>query len=262
MQTQLVLFKDIKHSCKLHDAPSVGTATCKIEPQKFANSLKAIYASDDGGIHWSPLEVARVRAFDMPELRRGLRKIAANKCGDEHGIVAEMLKSGSAKLHDTILHSFNEMLSTASFPDDWHHTIFKMLPKTGDSSNVDNWRPIAILPILYKLFNRLLFERIFPILDEHQDTSQLGFRPGMRLENAFATIEGLLSNCHEHHTDLWIASLDMRKAFDRVEFSALFRALRMYGLDEPHLNLIACLYANQHASVDGSSAFRTQRGAK
>ena len=100
------------------------------------------------------------------------------------------------------------------------------------------------------------------MLDEHQDTSQLGFRPGMRLENAFATIEGLLSNCHEHHTDLWIASLDMRKAFDRVEFSALFRALRMYGLDEPHLNLIACLYANQHASVDGSSAFRIQRGVK
>ena len=37
----------------------------------------------------------------------------------------------------------------------------------------------------------------------------------------------------------------MRKAFDRIEFKALFRALRVFGLDEPHLNLIAALYANQ-----------------
>ena len=84
----------------------------------------------------------------------------------------------------------------------------------------------------------------------------------MRLENAFATIEGLLSNCHEHHIDLWVASLDMRKAFDRVEFSAVFEALQKYGLDNPHLNLITCLYANQHASVDGSDTFGVQRSVK
>ena len=61
----------------------------------------------------------------------------------------------------------------------------------------------------------------------------------MRLENAFVTIEGLLMNCYEYHIDLWIASFDMRKAFDRIEFSAIFEALRKYGLDEPDLNLIA-----------------------
>ena len=119
-----------------------------------------------------------------------------------------------------------------------------MLPNTCDLSNVDNWRPIAILPILYKLFNRLVFALIFPILDQHQDQSQLGFRPGMKLENTLAKIEQIFSNCHEHDIDLWVASLDMQKAFDCVEFSAVFQTLRKYGLDELHLNLIACFYVS------------------
>ena len=168
---------------------SVGTAACKIEPQQFAIALKAICASDQTDLQFDASEVARVQPFDIEELRTGLRKLALNKCGDEHGIVAEILKSGSDSLHDYILRCFNETPSTDSFPQEWHHTIFKMLPKTGDSSNVDKWRPIAILQILYGLFTQLLFAHIIPILHQHQDQSQLGFRLSMRLENAFATIE-------------------------------------------------------------------------
>ena len=146
-------------------------------------------------------EMARVQPFDIEELKTGLRKLVFNKCGDEHGIVTEMLKSGSDSLHDCILRCFIEMLSTSSFPQDWHRMIFKMLPKTGDSSNVDKWQPIAILQILYGLFTQLLFAHILLILHQHQDQSQLGFRLSMRLENAFATIEKLVGNCDDHHID-------------------------------------------------------------
>ena len=84
----------------------------------------------------------------------------------------------------------------------------------------------------------------------------------MRLENAFATLESLLSCGHEFYLNLWIARLDMRKAFDKLDFKALFRALRQYGLDEPHLNLITALYANQQATVEGRSKFNIERDVK
>ena len=197
LQTQLEKFTDIKHSTRIHDAPSVGATSSNIAPQQFANSLTAVYKSNNYSVDWDVAKVREVPLFSIAELRTGLRKLASNKCGDEHGVVAEMLKYASELLHDTILQCFNQMLATGHFPDDWHQTVFKMLPKSGDLSSVDNWRPIAILPILYKLFSHLLFARIFPVLDQHQDDDQLGFRPGMRLENAFATLESLLSNCNE-----------------------------------------------------------------
>ena len=83
-------------------------------------------------MYWNASEVARVRSFTIDELHAGLRKLASNKCGDHHGIVAEMLKHGSKLLHTCILQNFNSMMTTGFFPEDWHHTLFKMLPKTGN----------------------------------------------------------------------------------------------------------------------------------
>ena len=59
-----------------------------------------------------------------------------------------------------------------------------MLPKTGDLKQVSNWRPIAIIPILYKLFARMVYHRISPILLAKQSRDQFGFAPGFRIEDA------------------------------------------------------------------------------
>ena len=50
LQIQLEEFKDVKHGARIHDAPSVGVTRSSIEPQKFANSLAAVYKSDNDRI--------------------------------------------------------------------------------------------------------------------------------------------------------------------------------------------------------------------
>ena len=138
MQPQLKTFRNIKHSYRTHDALSVGAASCNVERQQFANSLAEIYKSSDGDADWKASEVARVRPFTIYELHACLCKLASNKCGDHHGIVAEMLKHGSKLLHTCILYNFNSMLTTGIFPEDWHHTLFKMLLRIGNLNSVDN----------------------------------------------------------------------------------------------------------------------------
>ena len=67
-----------------------------------------------------------------------------------------------------------------------------MLPKSGDLKDSGNWRIILILPILYQIFSKMLYNRLLPFLDHTQYDDQIGFRPGMRIENAFATLDGLI----------------------------------------------------------------------
>ena len=52
-----------------------------------------------------------------------------------------------------------------------------MLPKSGDSSQPTNWRPIAALKITYKIFSRLLYNRLRAVMNEQQPNDQTGFRP-------------------------------------------------------------------------------------
>lgn len=63
---------------------------------------------------------------------------------------------------------YNDILKTGVAPQNWYDTTFAMLLKSGDLKKVTNWRPIAILPVLYKIFAKMLHYRLQPILEEHQ----------------------------------------------------------------------------------------------
>ena len=65
----------------------------------------------------------------------------------------------------------------------------------------------------------------------------------------------------EWNFPVWFASLDLKKAFDRIEYSSLFGALQSQGVSRPYLKLLAALYCNQTGDVTGNT-FRIQRGVK
>ena len=61
---------------------------------------------------------------------------------------------------------------------------------------------------------------------------------------------------------LWFASLDLRKAFDRVEWKALFEALNEQGLPEEYQHLLAMLYDNQVGTLGQGQYFPIRRGVR
>ena len=137
-----------------------------------------------------------------------------------------------------------------------------MLPKDGDLSMPSNWRPVAILPIICKLFARLVYDRISPILFATQSCEQHAFTPGIRIEDALLSAEVAIEYALEFDTPLWLMSMDMRKIFDTIEFRALFQALRNHGLDESYLQLLKVLYSKPTGTANGSDEFPILRGVK
>eukprot|EP00973_Karenia_brevis_P042239 5847428-Karenia_brevis.AAC.1 len=68
-------------------------------------------------------------------------------------------------------------------PEYWKATRLKVLFKKGDPQLAANYRPIAIVPILYKVFSKIIGNRIKSILLESQSVDQAGFRPGFSCED-------------------------------------------------------------------------------
>ena len=65
-----------------------------------------------------------------------------------------------------------------------------------------------------------------------------------------------------HRQSLWFASLDLTKAFDRIEYSPLFDALLQQGVPRSYCTLLWKLYKGQTGSVHGSERFTIERGVK
>ena len=101
------------------------------------------------------------------------------KASDAAGVVAEMLKDGGDKMVSILTEVFNDVLQTKKTPPSaWKEARIKVLFKKGDEKLLENYRPITILPILYKVFSRVLDARLKRLLDKQQSVDQAGFRGG------------------------------------------------------------------------------------
>ena len=119
--------------------------------------------------------------------------------------------------------TFNISIETSTFPASWK--IARVTPsyKEGEKSEKSNYRPISVLPVLSRLFEKLIYDQLYQYLDRggFLTSEQSGFRP---LHSSTTCLlkctddwysgmdEGLL-------TDL--ISIDLKKAFDTVDHEIL-----------------------------------------
>jgi hypothetical protein len=129
----------------------------------------------------------------------------------------------------------------------------------------ENYRPITLLPILYKLFSRMTRSRISSFLEKAQCPDQAGFRSGFGVEDHLLSIVLLVEKSAEFRNPLWICAIDFKKAFDTVDHPSLFKALRKQLVPEAYVRTLASLYAGQVGRVCGktcSKLFAIERGTK
>eukprot|EP00973_Karenia_brevis_P054148 7522784-Karenia_brevis.AAC.1 len=117
----------------------------------------------------------------------------------------------------------------------------------------DNYCPITLLPILYKLFSRIVCERLRGTLEAEQCADQAGFRSGYSCDDHLLTIVILIELAEEFHLDVWACTVDFTKAFDTVEHASLWNSLMSQGVDARYVNLLAALYNNQVGHIIGKA---------
>ena len=125
--------------------------------------------------------------------------------------------------------------------------------KKKDKKSVSNYRPISLLPILDKIFERLVFKNLYNVLHENNliTKNQSGFIPGDSCTNQ------LLSLVHEihpafHHNNCYevrAVFLDMSKAFVKVWHEGLLFKLKQNGIDGMLLLLFESYLSNRKQRV-------------
>ena len=74
--------------------------------------------------------------------------------------------------------------------------------------------------------------------------------------------ENIISRSLEFNSDLWMVSVDLRKAFDGVEQSKFFNALRAQGVSDGYCKLLRTIYKNQVGIVGDDIRFPINRGVR
>ena len=189
-----------------------------------------------------------IQAFTKEDLEIAIKQMKRGKAKDNQGVIAEMLKDGNDTLYSAFLELFNEVLVNENLPPSaWRDTKLVVIFKKGDPMQASNYRPIAILPILYKLFSRMLCSRLMSALMSQQSTDQAAYRKGFSTEDHLLTLTLLLEKSGEWNVDTWLGLVDFEKAFDTVEHDALWTVLKEQTIEPAYIELLKKLYKQQTA---------------
>ena len=205
-------------------------------------------------------------AFSMAELEQALKLLKRGKAKDCAGIFCDMMKDGCGLLNELLLDLFNEVLKPGREPPaSWRESVLVVLFKKGDPALPKNYRPIAILPAIYKLFSRMLCSRITEKIMSNQSVDQAAYRKGFSTEDHLLSAALLIEGSAEFNEELWLALVDFEKAFDSVNHDALWSVLEKQGVHSKYVSVLRKLYYGQTARVRtdvDSRSFSMTRGVK
>ena len=138
--------------------------------------------------------------------------------------------------------------------------IARVVPifKSGDRTNVTNYRPISMLSILSKIFENCIYSRLVTFFETNAILSdrQFGFRHGRSTADAILKVTEFINDSMDDQEISMCVFVDFRKAFDCINHAILLRKLECYGVRGVPLDLLSTYLSNraQHVNINGSSS--------
>ena len=211
---------------------------------------------------FGPLSHPYLNSFeiDAEMLLNIIRSLDINKSHGFDKISTRMLKICDASIIKPLSIIFRNSLQTGIFPSLWKKANIIPIHKKGDKMDIKNYRPISLLPICGKLFERIIYNNLYKYYDSNNilNINQSGFRSGDSCINQLINITHDVFQAFDSNPSLEVRGvfLDISKAFDRVWHKGLLFKLRCNGIEGNLYNLIDSFLSNrlQRVVLNGQSS--------
>ena len=165
-------------------------------------------------------------------------KLLTNKKTPDHtGLSSNFLKQIISTIIDPLHHIFNLSFNTGVVPVQFK--IAKVIPifKSGDSSSMDNYRPISLLNTFSKILEKLVAARLLSYLNENNILSkwQFGFRSGHSTMHPMVHFLNKIAGSLNEKKHTIAIFCDLKKAFDTCDHTILLLKLKRYGVSGTEL---------------------------
>ena len=191
----------------------------------------------------------------MDELLAAIKSMPIRKAPGKDGIPPELIKIAVGPLADHLLDLFEQCWIEGKVPQDMKDSVIVTIYKNkGDRSDCNNHRGISLMSIVGKCFARVVLMRLQKIAERVYPESQCGFRPMRSTTDMIFSVRQLQEMCREQHQPLYMAFIDLTKAFDLVSRDGLFKLLPKIGCPPSLLSMIRSFHEGMQGIVqyDGS----------
>ena len=205
--------------------------------------------------------------ISLEETRIVINQMKADKCPGLDGFPIEFYRGFKKELkyttHSLILRYANEHVLNGSAREG----VISLLEKPGkDRLRIINWRPLTMLCCDYKIFAKILANRLQLVLPTIVHTDQKGFIKDRYIGHNLLELLSTLQYCEDKKVPSYLMALDYEKAFDKVQLTALEQVMSMFNLGETFIQwAMTCLRDFKSSVINAgtrSRSFKVTRGLK
>ena len=120
----------------------------------------------------------------------------------------------------------------------------------------ENYRPVSLLPLVSKIFERLMLKQMKPFIEIFLSKWLCGYRKGYNAQYALTAMVERLKKCLDENGGLYGAILmDLSKAFDTINHELLIAKLSAYGFSDSALQIVFSYLSDRRQRTKVNSSF-------
>lgn len=219
----------------------------------FADHFESVYTtsicnSNNSSETYNSINIGSVQ-LTAEEIFNGLSSIDSKLGPGPDRISPHFIKYCAFYLVEPLKIIFNDSLRTGVFPTVWKESFITPIFKSGDISDVKNYRPITKLSLFPKIFESLIVKKIHFDLQNIIIPEQHGFCPGKSVLTNLIPFTHSLSLNMDQRKQIDVIYTDFTKAFDRVNHDLLIAKLKHNGVHGSLLRWIESYIKNRSQFV-------------
>lgn len=198
--------------------------------------------------------------FVAKDVKHVIKLMSRGKSPGHDSLSIEHLRYAGCHLPRVLAMLFSLCVGHSYLPAQMTKTVVVPVVKSkaGDTSDVNNYRPISLASVISKVFDGLLNVQLDQYLKLHDN--QFGFKPGLSTETAVLCLKQTVRYYTERSTPVFACFLDLSKAFDRVRYDILCQKLYEMEVPDELIRILMHWYHNQINVVRWSGALSQPYG--
>ena len=175
------------------------------------------------------------------------------------GVQGYWIKNLTA-LHERIAVQMNDFIANRNEVPKWITTGKTILCQKDPSkdSAVDNYRPISCLPLMWKLMTGIISNSVYDYLEINNifPSEQKGCKRKSRgTKDQLLIDKTVMKDCKKRHTNLGMAWIDYRKAYDMIPHSWILESLKMVNVADNVIEMLKRSMNNWNVNLTSSGDF-------
>lgn len=202
--------------------------------------------------------------FDCPteyELLLCIKNLKNTSSTDIYGISSKVLKFAADYIVEPLTILINRCITHGIFPDCLKIAKVVAVHKKGDKTNLNNYRPISVLPVFSKVFETVLKNRMVNFFERNDvfDCKQFGFRKNRSTTMAIHELVNNILEGFENGLFTSATAVDLTKAFDCVNHDFLLNKLNFYGIRGVANDLMRSYLGSRYQAVFDKGVWSSKR---